>query len=193
MSVQQLLQLCRNNDRRAQKQLYERYAKQLFGVCIRYVRNEADAEEVLLNAFYKIMTNLNRFEEKNTGTFEGWMYRIAVNEALMFLRSKQSSDWQRIFELDAQYDIPHEIYTDTQLLENDIIQLLDFLPTGYRTVFNLYAIEGYQHKEIAEILNVSINTSKSQLIKARAMLRKLLAKLNYPMSFDDDSAYREQE
>lgn len=140
----------------------------MFGVCRRYIKNEQDAEDVMINGFFKVFTKIEQFNEK--GSFEGWIRRIMVNESLMFLRkynmnlSIELNETQAVTEMDA----------DSQIREEDILKLLDYLPIGYRTVFNLYVIEGFSHKEIAEQLGVSVNTSKSQLIKARKKLQQLI-------------------
>ena len=172
----ELIQACKKGNRKAQKQVYERFAAKMFGVCRRYIRNEADVEDTLLNGFFKVFSKIDKFEGK--GSFEGWIRRIMVNESLMFLRKKNRS-MHLYVEVEEQYDLQTEDTADRKLAEGDILCLLDDLPTGYRTVFNLYAIEGYSHKEIAEQLGVSVNTSKSQLLKARKMLQKLLQQSEY--------------
>ncbi len=189
MNETELIQQCIEGHRQSQRLLYDRYSARLFGVCRRYIRNDNDAEEVLADAFYKILTHLERFEQK--GSFEGWMYRIAVNECLMFLR-KANNNFQQAIEIETQYDLSDTVRADVALHEGDIMRLLDYLPLGYRTVFNMYIIEGYSHKEIADMLRISVNTSKSQLIKARRMLQQLLQKVGYnvalpKMAEDEDN------
>lgn len=147
----------------------------MFGVCKRYVKNREDAEDILVSAFFKVLTNIDQFQSK--GSFEGWIRRIVVNEALMFLRRRHNFSHQ--VEL-SDIDIPHRIKVVDQLAAEDILSLLNELPTGYRTIFNLYVLEGYKHREIAEMLGISINTSKSQLILARKRLRELLEGVGYP-------------
>ena len=147
-------------------------------VARRYCRRDADAEDVLVAAFFKVFDKIDTFDEK--GSFEGWIRRIVVNEALMLLRKKHAL--KRASELTevnpATYSIPPSAAEN--LAERDILDLLDKLPTGYRTVFNLYVVEGFKHREIAEMLDISINTSKSQLILAKKRLREQLEKLGYP-------------
>jgi RNA polymerase sigma-70 factor (ECF subfamily) len=177
MTELDLLQACQRHDRRAQQLLYDRYAPLLFGVCKRYVKSREDAEDVLVEAFYKILTNIHYF--KNEGSLEGWMRRIVVNEALMFLRKQHN--FNMTVEINTQLDTEAEPLTAVdELAAQDILDLLDGLPTGYRTVFNLYVIEGYKHREIADLLGISIHTSKSQLILAKKKLQDLLEGLNYP-------------
>ncbi len=177
MTELELIAACKRHERRAQQSFFDRYSPFLFGVCKRYIRNREDAEEVLGEAFYKILTNIENF--KAEGNFEGWMRRITVNEALMFLRKQHN------FNLTVELDPNTDSETDTptaidELAAQDILVLLDALPVGYRTVFNLYAVEGYKHREIAETLGISINTSKSQLILAKKRLQELLEEMNYP-------------
>ena len=172
MTEQELIQSCKAQKRNAQKVLYDRYSPVLLGICRRYVRQPEDAEDVLLEVFYKILTNIQQFKGK--GSFEGWMKRIAVNESLMFLRKKKNySISLDVYPLDLK-DKAHSI--EEKLIEEDILKLLDKLPTGYRTIFNLYVIEGFKHREIAEQLGISINTSKSQLILAKKRLSEILKK-----------------
>lgn len=172
----ELIQACQKGDRKAQKQLYERLAAKMFGVCRRYIRNEADVEDTLLKGFFKVFSNIHRFEGK--GSFEGWVRRIMVNESLMWIR-KQKRSLHLYVEVETQHDLKTAETADQKIAADDILCLLDELPIGYRTVFNLFAIEGFSHKEIAEQLGVSINTSKSQLLKARKMLQKLLQQNEY--------------
>ncbi|HMO41057.1 MAG TPA: RNA polymerase sigma factor [Saprospiraceae bacterium] len=177
MTEPELIAACQQDDRRAQQMLYDQYAPLLFGVCKRYVKNREDAEDVLVEAFFKILTHIGKF--KGEGSFEGWMRRITINEALMFLRKQHN--FNLTLEINPQLDgDPDPASPVDELAAQDILNLLDGLPTGYRTVFNLYAIEGFKHREIAEMLGISINTSKSQLILAKKRLQELLEHLQYP-------------
>ncbi len=175
--LEQLIAACKSEDRRAQQALYDRYSPIFFGVCKRYVKNREDAEDVLVEAFYKILTNIDSF--KGQGSFEGWMRRIVINESLMFLRKQHN--FNLTVEINPQIDGDIDPVSPVDELQaQDILNLLDGLPTGYRTVFNLYAVEGFKHREIADMLGISINTSKSQLILAKKRLKELLEELNYP-------------
>lgn len=178
MTEQELIDGCKAQDRRAQRAVYERYAPVMGAVARRYCRRDADADDVLVSAFFRVFDKIDTFTE--SGSFEGWIRRIVVNEALMLLRKKHAL--RRASELSdvnpAEYSIPAD--AAERLAERDILDLLDQMPTGYRTVFNLYVIEGYKHREIAEKLEISINTSKSQLILAKKRLREILEKLGYP-------------
>lgn len=143
----------------------------MFGVCKRYVKSSEDAEDVLLESFFKVLTKIEQYS--GNGSFEGWIRRIVVNEALMFLRKR--NELSNAIELE-KIDIPEKGNSIVEELQaKDIINLLQQLPNGYRTVFNLYVLEGFKHREIAEKLGISINTSKSQLILAKKRLRHLLA------------------
>lgn len=165
----ELIEACRRGESKAQQQLYTQFAGMMLGVCIRYVKNQMDAEEVLINGFMKVFQHIGNFEQK--GSFEGWIRRIMVNEALMHLRKKEPM--HLAIERDT-LDISAPAQADTELQAEELLQMLNELPAGYRAVFNLYAIEGFSHKEIAEMLQISEGTSKSQLSKARAMLQRML-------------------
>ncbi len=170
MTTDELLIRLREQDRAAQKWLYERYSPLLFSVCKRYMRSREDAEEALGSGFFKVFSQIDSFS--GLGNFEGWMRRIMVNECLMSLRKTQPL----VFPGDeAQIpDQADDFNIESDISVREILELLDQLPSGYRTVFNLYVIEGFKHIEIAEILGISINTSKSQLILAKEKLRNLL-------------------
>jgi RNA polymerase sigma factor (sigma-70 family) len=173
MTEKELINRCQHQDRIAQKLLYDRYSSKLFGVCRRYVSRREDAEDVLLEAFYKIFENIESF--RNVGSFEGWMRRIVVNESLMFLRkNKLLTVEPDISDLHPNLEMSVPVNVEQQIAVQEILKLLEKLPTGYRTIFNLYVIEGFKHHEIADMLNISINTSKSQLILAKDRLRKLI-------------------
>lgn len=170
MLEDKLIAACIRGERNAQQVLYDRFSPVMYGVCKRYVKNPQDAEDVLLEAFFKVFTHVADF--KGDGSFEGWIRRIVVNEALMFLR--RNNILNETIELEAQLNIGKEPTIHEELEAREILDLLDQLPTGYRTVFNLYVLEGFKHREIAEIMGISINTSKSQLILAKKRLQDLL-------------------
>lgn len=169
MELQELVKACRNNERSAQKMLYDRYAALFLSICQRYLKDRGLAEDAMIEAFYSIFVKIKAY--KGLGSFEGWMKRIVVTTCLMKLRKRKLS----LTNIDEVHD-PRSQSADpeSQLFEKDLLQLLNKLPDGYRTVFNLYAIEGYKHREIAQMLEISINTSKSQLIQARKKLSDLI-------------------
>jgi len=169
MTEEQLIAACKRQDRQAQKMLYERYSSKMFGVCRRYVKNFEDAEDVLIEGLYKVLTKIDSYQ--GAGSFEGWIRRIIVNQSLMFLRKKHN--FKLTVEI-SNIEIQSHVSVEDDLMAEDILKLLDKLPIGYRTVFNLYVLEGFKHREIAEQLNISINTSKSQLILAKKRLQNLV-------------------
>ncbi|AKQ45512.1 RNA polymerase sigma-70 factor [Rufibacter radiotolerans] len=168
----ELVTALQKGDAKAQRLLYERFAGPMMGVCLRYLKSEMDAEEVLINGFMKVFQHVSRFEQK--GSFEGWVRRIMVNEALQYLRKKEPL--HLAIEKEHIHLASEDASADSEMTAEEMMALLQELPAGYRAVFNLYAIEGYSHKEIADLLDISEGTSKSQLSKARAMLQRMLAK-----------------
>lgn len=162
---------CRQQDRKAQKELYEHYAPLFYAIALRYMKRPQEAEDVLVMSFTKIFEKLDTFSGQ--GSFEGWMKRILVNEALMQLRKKNNIHLSLEIE---DRDVPSEANVLDQLMYDELLEMLDELPMGYRTVFNLYAVEGLKHREIAEELGISINTSKSQYLLARKRLVEILKK-----------------
>lgn len=176
MTEEALIEACKKEDRRAQKLLYDRYSPMVMGVCMRYLRHRENAEDVMVEALFKVLTHIEQY--KGAGSFEGWIRRIVVNESLMFLRRRHNFNMS--IELDQIKEPSTPVSVISELATRDILALMNKLPTGYRTIFNLYIIEGYKHREIAEMLGISINTSKSQLILAKKRMRELLEKINYP-------------
>jgi RNA polymerase sigma factor (sigma-70 family) len=161
---------CQKGDAAAQRQVYEKYARKMLGVCFRYVGDQFEAEEILINGFLKVFDKIGQF--KGEGSFEGWIRRIIVNEALAYLRRMKSIYLQTDLEK-ADYEPDYQSLSN-RLEEEDLLRMIQRLPTGYKTVFNLYAIEGYSHKEIGDLLGISENTSKSQLSRARVLLQQYL-------------------
>jgi RNA polymerase sigma factor (sigma-70 family) len=166
-----IIEGCRNGDKSAQNELYDLCKTILYGVCVRYIGKSDAAEDVFVEGMFKILTRCNDYT--GSGSFMGWMRKVMVNECLMFLRKEkikhlESLDSEEVKELSEDNHIEQKMTTEKML------ELFELLPTGYRTVLNLYAIEGYKHKEIAEMLDISINTSKSQLILARKKFSELM-------------------
>lgn len=155
-------------NRSAQKALYERFSPKMLSVCRMYIKDLHFAEDVLLKAFFKVFQNLKNF--RNEGSFEGWIRRIVVREAIDFLRSQKRRGFTEEFKEETTR-IPEDIFsakTELEAVQYDI----DKLPEGYKSVLILYAVEGYKHAEIAKMLGISEGTSKSQLSKARRFLRE---------------------
>ena len=175
VELYELVKACQKKQASAQRALFERYAPILLGICRRYFKQTTEAEDALMISFSTIFQKIQSFQ--NQGSFEGWMKRITVNSCLMELRKK------RIDFAPLEGHVHEEVApntTDSHLIVDDILSLLDQLPQGYRLIFNLYAIEGYKHREIADMLNISINTSKSQLIQARKKLRAMIENQSKP-------------
>jgi RNA polymerase sigma-70 factor (ECF subfamily) len=157
-----------------QKKLYDEYAPKMYGICLRYAANNEDAKDILQDGFVKVFTNLGKF--KAMGSFEGWMRRIFVNTAIEHYRRK--NQLYAISENQEEH-IPNQEVSALDALEaDDIIRLISELPNGYRTVFNLFAVEGYSHKEIAIMMNISEGTSKSQYARAKAWLQEKIGNRN---------------
>ncbi len=165
-----LIEACRDKNAKAQEALYEQFSPKMLGVCLRYLPDRNDAEDAMIAGMVKVFENLHRFEAK--GSFEGWIRRICVNEALTLLRKKSKMLWDEVEKADKE---KFETDTEANLEAEELLKLVQNLPAGYRTVFNLYAIEGYSHQEIAGALGITESTSKSQLNRARNFLKKMIA------------------
>lgn len=169
-----LVKQAKKGKHQAQRSIFEELGKPLFMLCLRYVRNQHDAEEILSIAFTKAFEKISNFEYQDEGSFEAWIKKITVNECLMFLRKQKNAPL--IIEPDENVAEQSESALD-KLKSQELFELILKLPEGYRTIFNLYEIEGFSHGEIAEKLGISIGTSKSQLSKAKAYLREIIIKL----------------
>lgn len=176
--LQQLVEQCQLGNAFAQKRLFDQYANRLFRVSLRYIRNEPEAEEVLMNGFMNVFRSIGNFTYRDENGLEAWLRRIVVNEALQYLRANRRLP---LFQADGPADMQPDPLPlpDAGLDAERIYALICELPPGYRTVFNLYAIEGYTHREISEQLGISENTSKSQVSKARALLQQWLTNYGY--------------
>ena len=170
---QELIDGCKRQNRHAQRDLYRLYSGKMYALCCRYVKDKMEAEDVLVMSFTKIFERIDQF--KADGSFEGWIRRIMVNESLGYLRKQKYMYLETDIDT-ADRELNYE-HLDAHLAVDDLMKLIESLPTGYRVVFNLYAIDGYSHQEIAEQLGISENTSKSQLSRARALLQKKLSEL----------------
>ena len=168
--IKKIINGCLAGNRRDQELLYRRHAAKLYAVCLQYSGNDEEARDTLQEGFIKIFENLDRY--KYEGSFEGWMRRITVNTALEKFRSRHNlyrvDDIDNIQEQEAEPD--NNDYAGLEA--NDLLDIIRELPPKYRMVFNLYAIEGYSHKEISQMLNISEGTSKSNLCRARIILQR---------------------
>lgn len=170
----ELIELAVENNRHAQHQIYSKFSPKMLSVCRQYIKDLQQAEDVMITAFMKVFTNLKHFEHK--GSFEGWIRRIMINECISYIRVQKKVK----FIEDENYYEESFNNIESKFSVDDIQFLIDGLPDGYRMVFNLYAIEGYKHQEIAELLGINEGTSKSQLSHARKMLQTNITKLkNY--------------
>lgn len=164
-----LIYQCKKQDRKAQAELYNRYKDRLFGLCLNYCKNTKDAEDVLQDSFIKIFQNINQFSAK--GSFEGWLKRITINKALDKYHQTKIKHLPIIEEITETVEIEENL-NDYPL--NYILQLIQELPNRYRLVFNLYQLDNYSHKEIAKLLKISVGTSKSNLHRAKIILKRKL-------------------
>jgi RNA polymerase sigma-70 factor (ECF subfamily) len=163
-----LIRGCLQNNAAMQKMLYDKYAAKLFGIALRYAHSQEDAKDILQDGFVKVFKNLSKF--KGTGSFEGWMRRIMVNTAIEHYRKKNHT--YEIQESHEESITDRDLTALDKLAAEEILNMVKALPNGYRTVFNLFAIEGFSHKEIADMLNISEGTSKSQYARAKALLQE---------------------
>lgn len=170
MSLEQLITQCKKNDAQAQSQIYKLYASKLFSICLKYSRNYAEAEDNLQDAYVTIFKKIDQFKSK--GSFEGWLKRITINTALQRYRSVGVYD---IVNEDQIEDVSVEIDEDAISLDF-LLQIIQELPDRYRLVFNLYALDDFSHKEISQMLDISTGTSKSNLARARMILKDKIEK-----------------
>lgn len=173
----ELIEACRRHNRSAQKALFDSMAPKMLSVSRRYVRDRMEAEDVLVISFTKVFERIGQF--KGDGSFEGWVRRIVVNESLSFLRKNKMMYLETDLE-SAERETGSIL--DTGLEAEDLLKLIQELPAGYRMVFNLYAIDGYSHKEIAEQIGITESTSKSQLSRARTHLQARLVSMEHSRS-----------
>jgi len=174
LSEQQLIQSCAGGDGKAQKILYDQYSKTMFGICLRYCDSYEEAKDILQDGFIKVFSKMGQFGFQ--GSFEGWMKRIFVNTALEYYRSQKNHMYHE--DVNAANNLPHTDDAIGKISQKEILNALQNMAPGYRSVINLYIIEGYSHAEIAKMLGISEGTSKSQLSRARIILQQVLVKLN---------------
>ena len=173
MNQDQLIRACLENDAKAQRQLFEHYAGKMMSLCLRYAKNRQEAEDFLQEGFIRLFKYLDKYQHK--GSFDGWVRRIFVNTAIKHYHKQVKHN--QVSEISIAYEKSYEASAISMLSENELLQLIEQLPDGYRLVFNLYAIEGFSHKEIGVMLDIGESTSRSQLVKARKWLQsKILIK-----------------
>lgn len=175
MNEEQVVKACLKGDKNAQKQLYEQYARRMMGVCLRYSNGVEDAEDFLQEGFIKVFEKLSSYEYR--GSLEGWVRKIIINVVLDRLR--QQADLQINDSIDDYIEMASTENPYQHLNAKELLQTIQQLPIGYRTIFNLFAIEGYSHKEISMMLNIAESTSKSQYGRAKEQLqKKIIAERN---------------
>jgi len=162
-------------DASSQREVFNRFSSRMLGVCHRYARTSADAEDILQDAFIKVFDKIHQF--KFQGSFEGWIRKIVVNTALKKYSVSRYEKEVVGYEVKDKDETIMEPSSYSHLTEKELLALIHNLPDGYRLIFNLYVIEGYQHEEIAEMLGIQPGTSRSQLVKARNMLQKQILQL----------------
>lgn len=165
------IQSCIKGNRQAQQQFFDQFKGKMFALCQRYARNREDAEDILQEGFVRVFRDLHQYN--GSGPLEGWVRRVFVNVALQYLQKKKKQpEVVELFDYDAPDDVDPFVMDEPPAKQ--MTQMLQRLPDGFRTVFNLHVLEGYSHPEIAEILGISVGTSKSQLLRAKAYFKKLL-------------------
>ena len=176
MSDQQIIEGCAKHNRKAQQVLYDKYSRLLLGICMRYSSDKAEAEDILQESFLKIFFNIKDYS--GTGSFVGWLRKVVVNTAITHYHKNLKFRYH--VEIDEYISVETGVssFEEAFFTSDELFRVLNELPPGYRMVFNLYAIEGYKHKEIAELLGIDTNTSKSQYSRAKAVIREKLGKLN---------------
>ncbi|HEY9169574.1 MAG TPA: sigma-70 family RNA polymerase sigma factor [Lutibacter sp.] len=166
MGLDELIKQCANNDRKAQKEIYQLFAGKLFSICLKYSKNKQEAQDNFQDGFIVIFDKIGQFNFK--GSFEGWLKRVMVNTVLLKYRKKN------VLNIVTE-DIPDEVIVDVdddEISLDFLLNLINELPDRYRLVFNLYALDGYSHKEISEMMQIAEGTSKSNLARARAILKQ---------------------
>lgn len=163
---------CVKGNPRAQRMLFDRFSSKMLGVCLRYAKDSEQADDILQDGFVKVFTKLKDF--KNEGSLEGWIRRVMVNTALDQIR-KNGKTLGDVSVDDVQYKIENNDHIAERLMAEDLLKLINSMPDGYKVVFNMFAIEGYTHNEIADTLGISESTSKSQYSRARAYLRERIS------------------
>src|ERR1051325_908861 len=173
LSETELVQGCLNNDRSCQEMLYKKYSSSMFGICLGYAKDRDDAKDILQEGFIKIFGNLKNFKG---GSLEGWIRRIITHTAIDFYRKKVRM--QNTVDVEEVHDLAVDVSVLEELGAKDLLMLMRQLPEGAKLIFNLYIVEGYTHKEIAEMLGVTEGTSKSQFSRAKHLLQNLISKLH---------------
>ncbi|HVN58605.1 MAG TPA: sigma-70 family RNA polymerase sigma factor [Bacteroidales bacterium] len=191
----EIIRGCARHDRKAQQMLYDKYSRFLLGICMRYATDRAEAEDIMQESFLKIYFSIKDFT--GAGSFAGWLRKVAVNTAITHYHKNLKYRYHIEIEEYVSVETGTAGFEEEMFSSDELYQVLNELPAGYRMVFNLYAVEGYKHKEIADMLGIDTNTSKSQYSRAKAVLREKLGKLRqlkdkyYSNGVDDLKGVRE--
>ncbi len=176
-NLEEVIEGCIKNRRKAQIELYKQYAPMLLTVCMRYVADRSEAEDILQEAFFKILKSIKEYSGK--GHFENWMKKIVVNTAITHFHREKKHYYHEELESVKDFELKYTLSPDKELDEKELYNLLKRMPEGYRIIFNMYAIEGYKHKEIAEKLGIEESTSKTQYLRAKNWILKEMKKLKW--------------
>ena len=170
-----LIEQCKKGKQQAQEELYDRFSAAMLATCMRYTGNRAEAEDLLQEGFIKVFKNIYEFKARNEGSLATWIKRIMINTSINFLREKKRFSFIENIESYSNYDKTDSFFEEFEVVtpgSDELMKMIDELPDGYRIVFNLYVLENYGHKEIAQTIGITEGTSKSQLAKARVFLQK---------------------
>lgn len=175
LDLQEIIAGCKKMEKKSQRCLYDRYAALFLGIAYRYSKSREDAEDILQESFVKILTRIDQYSE--TGSFEGWMKKILVNTAISHYRVSQKHDFHKDFDSISEINIEDYEIDSNEFTREELLASIDKLPQGFKIIFNLYAVEGFKHREIADMLEINVGTSKSQYSRARAFLQVKLNEL----------------
>jgi RNA polymerase sigma factor (sigma-70 family) len=176
-NLEKVIADCIENKRKAQIDLYNHYAPMLLAICGRYIADKSEAEDILQDSFLKILKNIKEYEGK--GQFENWMRRIVINTAITHYHREKKHYYHDEIDNVHDYELKFDLSPEKEMEVQELQSLLARMPDGYRIIFNLFAIEGYKHKEIAEQLNIEESTSKTQYLRAKNWIIKEMKKMNW--------------
>lgn len=173
--MEELIERCGRFDKLAQKKLYDKFAPRMFGLCLRYASSRAEAEDILQDGFVKIFMNIRQYN--GSGSFDGWMKRVIINTAISNYRQNLKHYYHLDIDEIKKTEVDESTVLTPEYTHEELLSVINELPPGFRLVFNMYAIEGYKHKEISEMLSIDIGTSKSQFSRAKVLIQKKLEEL----------------
>jgi RNA polymerase sigma factor (sigma-70 family) len=176
-NLEQVIEGCKKEKRRAQIELYQQFSSVLLAVCMRYVADKSEAEDILQESFLKILKNIREYSGK--GYFENWMKKIVVNTAITHFHREKKHYYHDEIEAVSDIELQYSLSPDKEFDAKELQQLIAKMPEGYRIIFSMYAIEGFKHREIAEKLNIEESTSKTQYLRAKNWIIKEMKKLNW--------------